>query len=261
MGCGCNKFKKEDNNNEMQNDNVLNIENISNDETKLKSVKKIQRFIRNKLGKKNFSKLNRNNSNINKNSSKENNIKDFKLEIPEEELTKLLNEYSPLTDGITVSINGPVKDIMTQSVYLGEWDFKNNKKHGRGIQYWLEGSKYYGYWISGKANKKGKLIHSDGDIYEGEWLNDQPNGKGKYKHLDGTIYEGDWKNDKQHGKGKIQWPDGTIYEGEYLNGQKHGKGKFIWFDGSSCEGEFANNNINGYGIIFLLIKELIKEIG
>ena len=165
MGCGCNMFKNRENTNEMQNDNILNIENIFNDENKLNSVIKIQRFIRDKLSKKKLSKLNTNNSNINnKKISKENSSKEFSLEIPEEELTKLLYLYPPLTDNITVSINGPIKDASTQSIYLGEWDFKSNKKHGRGIQYWLEGSKYYGYWISGKANKKGKLIHSDGDI-------------------------------------------------------------------------------------------------
>ena len=221
-------FKNQDNN-EMKNENILNIEGIENDEDKLNSVIKIQRFIHNKLSKKKLLKKNANSNNnsfnkkneskISSNENSNNTNKDFPLEIPEEELTKLLNEYPPLNDGITVNINGPLKDASTQSIYLGEWDFQKNKKHGRGIQYWLEGSKYYGYWVGGKANKKGKLIHSDGDIYEGEWLNDQPNGKGKYIHLDGTIYEGDWKNDKQHGKGKELWADGAWFEGDYINGQ------------------------------------------
>lgn len=42
-----------------------------------------------------------------------------------------------------------------------------NQRHGRGIQVWMDGSKYEGYWKRDKANVRGKLIHADGDIYEG----------------------------------------------------------------------------------------------
>ena len=254
MGCGCNKQKKSEIKNELMNENVKYLEDIQNDENKLKSLIKIQRFIHKKLSKDKISQIKQtisNNNSLNNSQnikeSKENDSKQLTIEIPKEELTNLLNEYPPLADNIIISINGPLKDYNTQSVYLGEWDSNKKVKHGRGIQYWSEGSKYYGYWVSGKANIKGKLVHFDGDIYEGEWLDDQPNGKGKYTHSDGTIYEGDWKNDKQHGKGKEIWPDGAWYEGDYFNGKKHGKGKFSWSDGSYYEGEFANNNINGFG--------------
>ena len=56
MGCGCNMFKNQDNN-EMKNENILNIEGIENDEDKLNSVIKIQRFIHNKLSKKKLLKI------------------------------------------------------------------------------------------------------------------------------------------------------------------------------------------------------------
>ena len=42
----------------------------------------------------------------------------------EEELTTLLKELPPLSDGISVQINGPIKDDNYNSVYLGEWDFQ-----------------------------------------------------------------------------------------------------------------------------------------
>ena len=175
--------------------------------------------------------------NLNKNSSN--------TQIPKEELEKLFKEYPPLKDGIDVKINGPIKD--NDSIYLGEWDFSKNEKHGRGIQYFEEGTKYYGYFSQNKENIKGKLIYNNGDIYEGEFLDGLANGKGKYITIDGNIYEGDWKNDEKNGKGKEQWSDGSFYEGDYLNGQKHGNGKFIWPDGSSYEGEYVDNVINGYG--------------
>ena len=65
------------------------------------------------------------------------------MKIREEELDNLLKEYPPLNDGVILKINGPLKDTITHSIYLGEWDFEKNVKHGRGIQYWEEGSKYF----------------------------------------------------------------------------------------------------------------------
>ena len=138
------------------------------------------------------------------------------MEIREEELDNLLKEYLPLNDGVILKINGPLKDTIIHSIYLGEWDFEKIIKHGRGIQYWEEDSKYIRYFTSNKANIKGKLIHSDGDIYIGEWYNGKSNSKGKYVHNDGTIYQGDWKDDKQNGKGKEIHLDGSSYEGDYF---------------------------------------------
>ena len=182
MGCGCNKGKKDEETKELMNEILQNIEEIQNDEKKMQSIIKIQRYFRKTQLKSNKppqikqeiinnNSLNNSSQNI-KDSFEANSIpKKLPLEIPQEELTTLLKEYPPLSDNVKVKINGPVQDNNIQSVYLGEWDFKKNLKHGRGIEYWSEGSKYYGYWIAGKANIRGKLIHADGDKYEGEWLN------------------------------------------------------------------------------------------
>ena len=175
------------------------------------------------------------------------NLSSQSLVVTEDELNELFNKYPPLKDNVKVEIIPPVEYPTNKSVYYGEWDVKNNIRHGRGILVWPEGSKYTGYWVSDKASIKGKLMHNDGDIYDGEWLDDKPNGKGIYIHNDGTIYEGDWKNDKQEGIGKEKWTDGAWYEGEYKNGKKNGKGKFHWSDGSYYEGNFVDNNISGKG--------------
>ena len=167
-------------------------------------------------------------------------------QITESDINYLFNNYIPLKDGEEVQIK-PLTQIENGALYYGEWDSKGNK-HGRGIQLWPDGSKYSGYWINNKANKRGKLIHRDGDVYEGEWLDDKAEGYGIYSHIDGAKYEGFWKDDKQEGKGKEIWPDGNSYEGEYSGGNKQGKGKFIWSDGSIYEGDFMNNNIEGKGI-------------
>ena len=167
--------------------------------------------------------------------------------ITDEDIQKLFQKYTPLEDGIEVELRQCV-EYENKAVYYGEWSKNYNKRHGRGIQVWMDGSKYEGYWKDDKANKKGKLVHADGDIYEGEWLDDKAHGFGIYTHIDGAQYEGNWKEDKQEGKGKEKWPDGASYEGEYKQGKKSGYGIFKWADGSTYEGNFEDNNINGKGI-------------
>ena len=166
--------------------------------------------------------------------------------IPQEELQEVFETYPPLDDGVEVEVRGPAQ-FSNKVIYFGEWDKVNNLRHGRGIQLWSDGAKFFGCWKKGKACGKGKLVHSDNDVYEGDWLDDKPCGYGIYLHSDGTKYEGEWKDDKQHGKGKEEWPDGTSYEGEYVEGKKQGFGIFRWHDKSMYEGHFQNSNIHGKG--------------
>ena len=166
--------------------------------------------------------------------------------ITKEEYNYLKNLYPPLDDNIPTIFLDNI-EYQNKSEYLGEWNYKTGKRHGRGIQKWLDGAKYEGYFINDKANIQGKLTHHNNDIYEGEWIDDKAEGFGIYTHVDGAKYEGYWKNDKQHGRGIEEWPDNTRYEGNFYNGMKNGFGKFIWKDGSSYEGEFVNNNIEGKG--------------
>ena len=166
-------------------------------------------------------------------------------EITEKDMSYLFSNYPPLNDGIKVTLK-PLDFDDDGNLYHGEWDEKGNK-HGRGVQLWPNGAKYYGYWINNKVNKKGKLVHREGDIYEGEWVDNKAEGFGIYTSLDGTKYEGYWVDDKQQGKGREEWPDGNIYVGDYMEGKKHGQGKFTWNDGAIYEGEFVDNNIEGKG--------------
>ena len=257
MGCGCNfANRKAEENNELLNSNIIRVEEtIRSNPDLLNSVTKIQSHFRGMKVREILRNYEAPPNNYDINVTSQSQRMDLNYfhpyqtdQITEEELKALLEEYPPLNDNITVSVNGPLQYEINNSIYYGEWDYSNNMKHGRGIQLWSEGSKYYGYWVKDKANIKGKLIHSDGDIYEGEWLDDKPNGKGTYRHKDGTMYVGEWKDDKQHGKGKESWVDGAWYEGEYFEGKKHGKGIFHWADHSVYKGTFQDNNINGEGL-------------
>jgi len=153
---------------------------------------------------------------------------------------------SDLRDGVSVSRRPPF-ELEKGSIYTGEWN-SMGQRHGRGIQVWVDGSLYEGYWSNDKASGKGRLFHADGDVYEGEWRDDKAHGLGTYTHSDGASYKGGWDQDKQHGFGVEIWPDGARYEGQYKNGKKEGRGKFKWGDNSTYEGEFRDNNINGVGI-------------
>jgi hypothetical protein len=116
---------------------------------------------------------------------------------------------------------------------------KNNKREGKGVRIWGNGSMYEGCWKNDCANGKGRFISHQGAyvpsqisiirtptqnpksaVYEGDWKDDKAEGYGVYEHLDGTRYVGQWKMDKQHGQGEEVYPDGSRYKGEYVEGVK-----------------------------------------
>jgi hypothetical protein len=46
-------------------------------------------------------------------------------------------------------------------------------RDGYGVQRWSDGARYEGEWKNNKAHGKGKFFHVDGDIFEGEWQLDK----------------------------------------------------------------------------------------
>lgn len=74
-----------------------------------------------------------------------------------------------------------VMQFANGNLYDGEW--KDDDRHGKGVHYWKDFSKYHG------------------DRYDGEWVEGKFNGKGVYYFASGNKYDGELKNDKRHGKG------------------------------------------------------------
>ena len=144
---------------------------------------------------------------------------------------------------------GPVL-MENEAIYIGEWNLLN-QRHGRGIQYWKNGSIYEGYWNKDKACGKGRKIYAGdiyaGDVYEGDWLDDAFHGKGIYIYNNGGKYDGLWEFNKKHGIGVAVWPDGKKYQGIYRNDLKHGYGRFEWANGTIFEGNFTEDKIEGRG--------------
>ncbi|CAH8496109.1 unnamed protein product [Heterobilharzia americana] len=116
--------------------------------------------------------------------------------------------------------------------YRGEW--KDNKRHGRGIYKW------------GKTNL----------IYEGDWEKNRRSGSGVLSvkcqnEKQVNIYSGSWKNDKRHGYGKNWYSQNEIYEGEWCDGKRSGWGRMYYADGSIYEGQWFNDKRHGDGMLRL----------
>ena len=82
-----------------------------------------------------------------------------------------------------------------------EGEFKNDKKHGKGIYTSSNGNKYSGEFRNGLKNGQGTLTYGkgelEGDMYEGEFKDDRKQGQGKYTYAKGDTYSGEFKNDKK----------------------------------------------------------------
>ena len=78
--------------------------------------------------------------------------------ITDDEISKLFEKYPPLEDGVEVELKQSV-EYENRAIYYGEWEKNGNKRHGRGIQVWPDGSRYEGYWKEDKDNVRG-IINS-----------------------------------------------------------------------------------------------------
>ena len=128
---------------------------------------------------------------------------------------------------------------------------KNNEFDGYG-EYKTKNYNYFGYFLKGKKNGKGKLEDFiKNSEYEGEFKNNMKDGYGEEKYRDGSIYKGEFKEDMKHGKGVLllQGNGNYGYEGEFKNDKISGKGKFKWNERKEYIGDWDNNEICGYGII------------
>lgn len=140
-----------------------------------------------------------------------------------------------------------VNRLHNNDIYKGMWNI-DKKFHGYGTLIKTDGSKFQGFWVNGILQNYGRFFTKNGDFFEGGFINGIANGYGVYIHADGTQYKGEWVNDQTHGQGEEYFADGSYYKGPFKNGKKNGKGKFVWSDGSTYEGEIADDLLHGNGI-------------
>jgi len=109
--------------------------------------------------------------------------------------------------------------------YVGE--FKDDKIHGDGVWYYIDGSRFIGKFIDGKCDNKGLKIWPDGtsyisaidSYYHSEKNSEMPNAEGnkyqtkvcndKSKNGKGTfIWEAEASSDKSGNDDKVWTPGG-----------------------------------------------------
>ena len=89
------------------------------------------------------------------------------------------------------------------AVYVGE--FREGKKHGRGVKNWPWGDRYEGEFADDSKHGAGIYVWGArsafaGDRYEGAFANDRRNGYGVYSWASGDSYAGPWKDDAVAGR-------------------------------------------------------------
>lgn len=77
------------------------------------------------------------------------------------------------------------------STYTGQ--FKDDKKHGKGILTSLNNRKYDGYWDNDVPHGPGIATFPNGKTYTGEYKHGRPFGPGTWTYKNGDTYSGVWE--------------------------------------------------------------------
>ena len=105
------------------------------------------------------------------------------------------------------------------------------------------GDKYDGEWKDHKKHGRGVVAYANGDKFEAEWKDDKRNGTGVVTYANGDKFEGEYKDDKRNGRGVITFANGDKFEGEFMGLPDSmciilGKGRIILNNGKSFDGGF-----------------------
>lgn len=84
-------------------------------------------------------------------------------------------------------------------VYKGMW--RQNKRHGRGVNFYPNGDVYDGFFEDGLRSAIGKLFLVNGDRVEGQFRHDKIEGWATLYCSNGDWFEGYWKNHLREGPG------------------------------------------------------------
>ena len=76
------------------------------------------------------------------------------------------------------------------------------------VKIYNDGEKYEGQFKDDKRHGKGIFYYASGDKYDGEWKNNNRHGKGIEYYADGAKYDGEWKYGYKHGRGIQYFADG-----------------------------------------------------
>ena len=121
--------------------------------------------------------------------------------------------------------------MMNGDFYIGDYNGVLGK-NGKGFEFKSGKYKYHGQFRDGKKHGRGLIKTIEGYEYEGEWFESYRNGYGREVDPVGNVYKGSWEYNQYHGQGFQQLVNGETYEGEFYQNKRHGWG--VW---KSSQGE------------------------
>ncbi len=143
---------------------------------------------------------------------------------------------------------------------------EGNCNNGVGLFAYPDGSRYRGYFRSGKPHGNGRFDYPNGDTYQGQFENGLPHGQGsRISHLDNKTISGRWvqgeyvpntpqigciEGDCNNGTGTYLYRDGIRYIGGFRNGRANGYGQVFYQNGNRYEGGMQNDKLHGYGTYY-----------
>ncbi len=171
------------------------------------------------------------------------------------------NEEKEKQDWAIAPSKKRVSPYRVGATYKGGW--KNNKKHGFGVQIWDQGNKYEGEWANGKRSGSGMFWQMEGKrlrkVYSGKWKKGLKNGPGVYFYKNGDRYEGEWREGVREGKGTLFTKGGDQYSGNWRQDRRNGFGRLVKANGDVYRGRWLNDKREGNGIYYYKAKKKIYD--
>ena len=134
--------------------------------------------------------------------------------------------------------------------YVGDWN--GNRRHGRGVYTFANGSTYSGTFVNNKREGHGVLVDTAHErTYDGDWRDDRQDGDGVLRGADGGsewLFIGKFQRGMRVGHGTLIRADGRVYSGSWRDDVECGYGELSYKSGQLDVGEFARGALNGSGI-------------
>ena len=185
----------------------------------------------------------------------------------------VMDKETPLTFGewrkVLKKCNEHVTQKYRNGAYKGELD-EDTRRAGLGMMVVVDGTYYFGNWVSGEKNGVGLYIPPAGYsavvncpdcvYYVGEFSSNKKAGTGKcYNRFGNLVYHGSFVDGSpsdtypktENGGSKfeyIEYPSGDCYVGETRDGKCCGKGIFIYNNGDLWYGDWEDDARNGSGV-------------
>ena len=152
--------------------------------------------------------------------------------------------------------------------YIGEFNLKKLRAHGKGKFHYVNGAEYYGEFKKGKRNGFGKYIYSNrNNYYIGEWKDDERSGDGYFENNNAQFnYIGKWKKGLHCGLGYYYRDCNMFYYGGFNKHIFEGKGfKYEKDDNAHVYrldiGEWKDSALNGKGKHYDIENDYLKYEG